>query len=158
VADVQREVQIMNHLSGHPNVVTIKGVYEDKSSVHIVMELCAGGELFDRIIAKGRYTEKDAAALIRTMLQVRAAATPHTTATAGCPAVCSAAWLCGMAASSRTDWRLMGRTSRHLLQAVAQGMQPVMWAPRKQRHRIHCSQLYSLAECFAAEVLPGCVF
>lgn len=78
VADVQREVQIMNHLSGHANVVTIKGVYEDKSAVHIVMELCAGGELFDRIIAKGRYTEKDAAGLIRTMLQVRRAARPLT--------------------------------------------------------------------------------
>ena len=70
IADVKREIQIMDHLAGHPNVVTYRGVYEDKQSVHIVMELCSGGELFDRIVALGHYTEKDAAAAIRTMVQV----------------------------------------------------------------------------------------
>lgn len=34
------------------------------------MDLCSGGELFDRIVAKGQYSEKDAAALIRTMVSV----------------------------------------------------------------------------------------
>ncbi|KAJ0799418.1 putative protein kinase CAMK-CDPK family [Helianthus annuus] len=33
----------MHHLSGHPNVVSIKGAYEDSISVYLVMELCAGG-------------------------------------------------------------------------------------------------------------------
>ncbi|OVA16310.1 Protein kinase domain [Macleaya cordata] len=50
VEDVRREIQIMHHLSGHKHIVSIKGAYEDQSSVHIVMEFCAGGELFDRII------------------------------------------------------------------------------------------------------------
>ncbi|KAH9322094.1 hypothetical protein KI387_016733, partial [Taxus chinensis] len=65
-----REIQIMHHLSGHPNVVTIKGAYEDVASVHLVMELCAGGELFDRIIAKGHYSERKAAELSRTIVGV----------------------------------------------------------------------------------------
>eukprot|EP00884_Botryococcus_braunii_P005511 jgi/Botrbrau1/14961/Bobra.0018s0064.1 len=61
IADVQREVQIMHHLRGHDNVVQLKEVFEDKNNVHLVMELAAGGELFDHIVARGHYTEKDAA-------------------------------------------------------------------------------------------------
>ncbi|KAK4789316.1 hypothetical protein SAY86_020635 [Trapa natans] len=56
--DVKREVQIMYHLTGHPNIVELKGAYEDKQYVHLVMELCARGDLLDRIIAKGHYTER----------------------------------------------------------------------------------------------------
>ncbi|KAL2316882.1 hypothetical protein Fmac_030758 [Flemingia macrophylla] len=70
IEDVKREVQIMHHLSGQPNIVELVNVYEDKHSVHLVMELCAGGELFDRIIAKGHYTERAAASLLRTIVQI----------------------------------------------------------------------------------------
>ncbi|CAN1199191.1 Calcium-dependent protein kinase 21 [Linum perenne] len=68
--DVKREIQIMQHLSGQPNIVEFKGCYEDRQSVHLVMELCAGGELFDRIIAKGHYSEKDAAKICREIVNV----------------------------------------------------------------------------------------
>ncbi|GAY33982.1 hypothetical protein CUMW_288220, partial [Citrus unshiu] len=57
-------------LSGQPNIVQFKGAYEDRHSVHIVMELCAGGELFDRIIAKGHYSERDAASVFRVIMNV----------------------------------------------------------------------------------------
>lgn len=70
VEDCKREIQILHHLSGHPNIVGLKGVYEDCQNIHLVMELCTGGELFDRIIERGQYTEKDAADLIRTMIEV----------------------------------------------------------------------------------------
>ena len=70
VEDVRREVAIMYHLEGHANIVKLKEAYEDKQNVHLVMELCAGGELFDRIIAKGHYTERSAASLLRTIVQV----------------------------------------------------------------------------------------
>ncbi|GAB4844818.1 Calcium-dependent protein kinase 4 [Ancistrocladus abbreviatus] len=68
--DVWREIQIMHHLSEHRNVVRIKGTYEDSVFVHLVMELCAGGELFDRIVAKGHYSERQAAQLIKTIVGV----------------------------------------------------------------------------------------
>ena len=55
--DAWREIQIMHHLSEHPNVVRISGAYEDALFVHLVMELCAGGELFDRICTAGRFSE-----------------------------------------------------------------------------------------------------
>nr|GME06748.1 calcium-dependent protein kinase 1 [Ipomoea batatas] len=70
VDDVRREVQIMHHLTGHRNIVELKGTYEDRNHVHLVMELCAGGELFDRIIAKGHYSERAAAGLCRQMVTV----------------------------------------------------------------------------------------
>ncbi|KAL3523695.1 hypothetical protein ACH5RR_016529 [Cinchona calisaya] len=70
VEDVRREIQIMHHLAGHPNVISIQGAYEDAVAVHVVMELCAGGELFDRIIQRGHYTERKAAELTRTIVGV----------------------------------------------------------------------------------------
>ncbi|KAK3275742.1 calcium-dependent protein kinase [Cymbomonas tetramitiformis] len=68
--DVRREVSIMYHLQGHPNVVNLFGTYEDKANVHLVMECCEGGELFDRIVEKGHYKEKDAADIFRTIMKV----------------------------------------------------------------------------------------
>ncbi|PSS15842.1 Calcium-dependent protein kinase [Actinidia chinensis var. chinensis] len=68
--DVRREIEIMHHLSGHQNVISIKGAYEDAVEVHVVMELCTGGELFDRILNVGHYTERKAAELARTIVSV----------------------------------------------------------------------------------------
>lgn len=68
--DVRREIGIMYHLNGHPNICELKGVYEDKANVHLVMELAEGGELFDRIVEKGHYSEKLAANTFRTIMQV----------------------------------------------------------------------------------------
>lgn len=70
VEDVRREIEILHHLSGDPNVVSIKGAYEDAVAVHVIMELCGGGELFDRITKRGHYTERKAANLARTILKV----------------------------------------------------------------------------------------
>lgn len=60
----------MRHLPSHPNIVSLKDTYEDDSAVHLVMELCEGGELFDRIVARGHYTERAAAAVTRTIVEV----------------------------------------------------------------------------------------
>ncbi|GAB4853007.1 Calcium-dependent protein kinase 4 [Ancistrocladus abbreviatus] len=70
VEDVRREIQIMHHLAGHKNIVMIKGAYEDPLYVHIVMELCSGGELFDRIIQRGHYSERKAAELTKIIVGV----------------------------------------------------------------------------------------
>lgn len=68
--DVWREIQIMHHLSEHPEVVEIRGAYEDDKCVYIVMELCGGGELFDRIIKKGHYSEKAAARIFKVVVKM----------------------------------------------------------------------------------------
>eukprot|EP00250_Pteridium_aquilinum_P017603 c23700_g1_i1 orf=1011-1922(-) len=70
VDDVRREIRVMRHLKGHSNIVELRGTFEDRQSVHLVMERCAGGELFDRIISKGKYSEREAAAVFRTIIEV----------------------------------------------------------------------------------------
>ncbi|KAK9288626.1 hypothetical protein L1049_017086 [Liquidambar formosana] len=70
VEDVRREVEIMRHLPNHPNIVRFKEAYEDKEAVYLVMELCEGGELFDRIVALGHYTERAAAIVTKTIVEV----------------------------------------------------------------------------------------
>ncbi|CAG8494369.1 13473_t:CDS:2 [Acaulospora colombiana] len=53
----------------HPYIVTLHGLYETKEGVFIVTDLARGGELFDQLIKKGSYTERDAANLVRQMLR-----------------------------------------------------------------------------------------
>ncbi|XP_055922550.1 calcium/calmodulin-dependent protein kinase type 1 isoform X1 [Eupeodes corollae] len=65
---LENEIKVLRRLT-HPNIVQLLETYEDKSKVYLVMELVTGGELFDRIVEKGSYTEKDAADLIRQVLE-----------------------------------------------------------------------------------------
>mmetsp|Transcript_35961 Transcript_35961/g.60582 ORF Transcript_35961/g.60582 Transcript_35961/m.60582 type:complete len:527 (+) Transcript_35961:150-1730(+) len=69
-SDVRREMDIMYHLQGHANIVEMVDAFEDIEDVHLVMELCTGGELFDRIIERQHYSEKQAAATFRTIMSV----------------------------------------------------------------------------------------
>ena len=64
---LENEIRILNTLQ-HPNIVEIFEVHEDQDKVYLVMELERGGELFDRIIEKGSYTEKDAAEVVKQIL------------------------------------------------------------------------------------------
>ncbi|KAK3008508.1 hypothetical protein RJ639_013216 [Escallonia herrerae] len=68
--DVRREILMLQHLTGQPNIVEFKGAYEDPKNLHLVMELCSGGELFDRITAKGNYSEREAARVGRQIVNV----------------------------------------------------------------------------------------
>ncbi|GLU12294.1 hypothetical protein SLE2022_289870 [Rubroshorea leprosula] len=70
IEDVRREVAILSTLPEHPNIVKLKATYEDNENVHLVMELCEGGELFDRIVARGHYSERAAAGVARTVAEV----------------------------------------------------------------------------------------
>lgn len=52
----------------HTHIIQLIEVFETKDKVYMVMELATGGELFDRIIAKGSFTEKDATRVLNMVL------------------------------------------------------------------------------------------
>ncbi|KAJ0443077.1 putative calcium/calmodulin-dependent protein kinase CAMK-CAMK1-DCAMKL family [Helianthus annuus] len=54
----------MTKLSGHPNVVDLKAVYEEEGGVHLVMELCIGGELFHQLEHQGRFSISNQSVLL----------------------------------------------------------------------------------------------
>ncbi|KAH0934401.1 hypothetical protein HID58_011518 [Brassica napus] len=71
IEDVRREVKILRALSGHNNLVQFYDVFEDNDNVYIAMELCDGGELLDRILARGgKYSEDDAKEVLIQILNV----------------------------------------------------------------------------------------
>ncbi|KAL2534948.1 CDPK-related kinase 1 [Abeliophyllum distichum] len=71
IEDVRREVKILRALTGHKNLVQFYDAYEDEDNVYIVMELCKGGELLDRILSRGgKYSEEDAKAVMVQILSV----------------------------------------------------------------------------------------
>ncbi|TKV92937.1 hypothetical protein SEVIR_9G194300v4 [Setaria viridis] len=71
IEDVRREVKILKALSGHSNLVKFYDACEDALNVYIIMELCEGGELLDRILSRGgRYNEGDAKIIVEQILNV----------------------------------------------------------------------------------------
>ena len=66
-----REINIMIKLD-HPNIIKLYEVYETETYVYIIMELCTGGELFDRIIDNTdqgkQFSEKQAASIFQQMM------------------------------------------------------------------------------------------
>lgn len=53
----------------HEHIVSLHDIYESADAVYIVTDLCTGGELFQRIVERGTYTEAMASDLVRQMLE-----------------------------------------------------------------------------------------
>ncbi len=69
---LKREIALLKEVK-HPNIIELVEVHEDQKYLHLITELCTGGELFDRIIEKtqsdeGHFSERDAANLVRCIL------------------------------------------------------------------------------------------
>ena len=63
--ELQMEIELMRRLAGHPYIVEAQAVYEDEKSVHVDMELCMGGDLFDLLSRQDHLAEPEACRLFR---------------------------------------------------------------------------------------------
>jgi calcium-dependent protein kinase len=64
---LRQELAILRTVD-HPNIIKLYETYEDSKYLHMVTELCTGGDLFDNIAKKTKYTELKAAKLMHKML------------------------------------------------------------------------------------------
>jgi len=62
--NLKMEVDILKKVS-HSNIIALKELFDTPDKLYLVMELVTGGELFDKIVEKGSYTEVEASALVR---------------------------------------------------------------------------------------------
>ena len=72
LVNLNREVELLMEVH-HPHIIKLYDIYEDANYLHLVTELCTGGELYDKVIEKaeteeGHFKEDDAACLIRDIL------------------------------------------------------------------------------------------
>ncbi|KAK5870268.1 hypothetical protein PBY51_024920 [Eleginops maclovinus] len=65
---VRTEIGVLLRLS-HPNIIQLKDIFETDTDIALVLELVTGGELFDRIVERGYYSERDAAHVIKQILE-----------------------------------------------------------------------------------------
>uniref|UniRef100_A0A8C5MCP8 Ribosomal protein S6 kinase n=1 Tax=Leptobrachium leishanense TaxID=445787 RepID=A0A8C5MCP8_9ANUR len=65
--DPSEEIEILRRYGQHPNVITLKDVYEEGNKVYLVTELMRGGELLDRILRQKFFTEREASAVLLTI-------------------------------------------------------------------------------------------
>jgi calcium-dependent protein kinase len=64
----KQEIQIMK-IMDHPNIIKLFESFEDARNIYLVLELATGGELFDRIIDSGHFTEVQAAIVMQHMFR-----------------------------------------------------------------------------------------
>eukprot|EP00928_Gymnodinium_smaydae_P018455 TRINITY_DN17022_c0_g1_i2.p1 TRINITY_DN17022_c0_g1~~TRINITY_DN17022_c0_g1_i2.p1 ORF type:complete len:506 (+),score=149.06 TRINITY_DN17022_c0_g1_i2:127-1644(+) len=68
IARFKQEISIMKMMD-HPNIIKLYETFEDRKYIYLVMELCTGGELFDRIIDAGHFSELQAAVIMQQIIR-----------------------------------------------------------------------------------------
>lgn len=69
-AELRNEIEVMQAMQ-HANIIKMFEVFETANELYICMEVCEGGELFDRIKEQpdGNYSESDAAFVLRQICE-----------------------------------------------------------------------------------------
>lgn len=68
---LNNEMEILSNLD-HPHIIKLYETFNEDLEIFIVTELVEGGELFDRIVSKTNYTEKEARDLTKILLETMA--------------------------------------------------------------------------------------
>lgn len=65
---LDNEIAVLKRIK-HEHVIGLEDFYESHTHYYLLMELVTGGELFDRILEHGRFTEQEASRVIRQVLE-----------------------------------------------------------------------------------------
>ncbi|KAK4808854.1 hypothetical protein QYF61_003912 [Mycteria americana] len=65
--DPSEEIEILLRYGQHPNIITLKDVYDDGKYVYLVTELMRGGELLDKILRQKFFSEREASSVLHTI-------------------------------------------------------------------------------------------
>ncbi|XP_004603531.1 ribosomal protein S6 kinase alpha-1 [Sorex araneus] len=65
--DPSEEIEILLRYGQHPNIITLKDVYDDGKHVYLVTELMRGGELLDKILRQKFFSEREASCVLYTI-------------------------------------------------------------------------------------------
>lgn len=66
-AQVRKEIQIMGDLN-HPNIVKLYDVLEDEEHIYLVLELAEKGQLYTKLIQKGRFDEATTKSIVSDLI------------------------------------------------------------------------------------------
>ncbi|GJP33450.1 hypothetical protein CLOM_g17991 [Closterium sp. NIES-68] len=66
--EMKREIAAMKRVSGHDSIVQLQSVHEDSESMHLVMDYCDAGELYEAVERQGRFPEKEAAKVFKQLV------------------------------------------------------------------------------------------
>eukprot|EP00063_Salmo_salar_P079170 XP_014054005.1 PREDICTED: ribosomal protein S6 kinase alpha-6-like [Salmo salar] len=65
--DPSEEIEILMRYAQHPNIITLKDVYDEGRYVYVVTELMKGGELLDKILRQKFFSEREASSVLYTI-------------------------------------------------------------------------------------------
>eukprot|EP01018_Ginkgo_biloba_P021899 Gb_04848 [translate_table: standard] len=66
---LRNEMKVLQHLGNHTGIIQTEEILEDEESIHLIMELCSGGEIYHEIEQKGRLSEKEALEIFQSLME-----------------------------------------------------------------------------------------
>jgi len=61
---LKNEITVLKYLD-HPSIIKMYEYLEDEKRIYIVTDICKGGELFDEILNRSKFDERDAAVVMK---------------------------------------------------------------------------------------------
>jgi len=66
---LSKEINLMKMMD-HPNIIKLYETFEDQQFIYLVIEVCCGGELFDKIVETHHFNENQAAIIMQQVIRV----------------------------------------------------------------------------------------
>ncbi|CAD8100917.1 unnamed protein product [Paramecium sonneborni] len=65
---LRKTIKVLHNLD-HPNIIKLFEIFEDDQNIFLIMELCTGGELFERLRDQDKFTENESRGIFKQIMQ-----------------------------------------------------------------------------------------